>query len=89
MEDYTVPSFIPFLVAKEGVRIDSLNPESDLSVIPARVAALNTAISNLVGKDEPYNMIANINGDPHTHMAFCWFTNEGVTNGVVQVLPMV
>ena len=88
MEDYTVPSFIPFLVAKEGVRIDSLNPESDLSVIPARVAALNTAISNLVGKDEPYNMIANINGDPHTHMAFCWFTNEGVTNGVVQVLPM-
>ena len=88
IEDYTVPSFIPFLIAKEGVRIDSLNPESDLSVIPARVAELNTAIANLVDKNQPYNMVANINGDPATHMAFCWFTNEGVNNGVVQLLPM-
>ena len=87
-EDYTVPSWVPFLVAKEGVRIDSLNPESDLTVIPARIAALNTAIAGLVNKEEPYNMVANINGDPHTRMAFCWFTNEGVNQGSVQLLPM-
>ena len=87
-EDYTVPSFIPFLIAKEAARIDSLDPESDLTVIPARIADLNAAIAKLVGKEEPYNMIANINGDPATHMGFCWFTNEGITNGVVQLLPM-
>ena len=87
-EDYTVPSWIPFLVAKEGVRIDSLNPESDLTVIPQRVTELNTAIRNLVSKEEPYNMVATINGDPHTHMGFCWFTNEGVTSGSVQLLAI-
>ena len=87
-EDYTVPSFIPFLIAKEAARIDSLDPDNDLSVIPERLAALNAAIDQLVGKEEPYNMIANINGDPATRMAFCWFTNEGITNGSVQLLPM-
>ena len=33
-------------------------------------------------------MVANINGDPMTRMAFCWFTNEGVTDGEVQLLPV-
>ena len=56
--DYTVPSFIAFL-------LDNSKP--------------------LVGKEEPYNMVATINGDPRTRMAFCWFTNEGVTEGVVQL----
>ena len=87
-EDYTVPSWIPFLIAKEALRIDSLNPESDLSVIPARTAELSLAIYALQNKNEPYNMVANINGDPHTRMAFCWFTNEGVSQGSVQLLPM-
>ena len=59
-EDYTVPSFIAFL-------LDEKSP--------------------LVPKDEPYNMVATINGDPASRMAFCWFTNEGVTDGVVQLLP--
>jgi 3',5'-cyclic AMP phosphodiesterase CpdA len=30
-------------------------------------------------------MVATINGDPTTRMAFCWFTNEGVKEGVVQI----
>ena len=87
-EDYTVPSWIPFLVAKEALRIDSLNPESDLSVIPARIGDLSVAIYNLVHKEEPYNMVATINGDPHTSMGFCWFTNEGITSGSVQLLAI-
>jgi len=88
IEDYTIPTFIPFLVAKQGARIDSLDPESDLTVIPERIAALNTAIANLKGKEEPYNMVANINGDPATRMAFCWFTNQGISQGSVQIVPM-
>ena len=87
-EDFTVPSYIPFLIAKEAARIDSLNPESDLSTLNAKLADMIVAIGNLVNKEEPYNMVANINGDPHTRMAFCWFTNDGITGGSVQLLPM-
>ena len=88
MVNYTVPSFIPFLIAKEAARIDSLNPESDLPSIAGKIAEMNAAIGKLVGKEEPYNMIANINGDPKTRMAFCWFTNEGINDGLVQLLPI-
>ena len=59
-EDYTVPSFIAWM--------------------------LNDT-ATLVAKEEPYNMVATINGDPKTRMGFCWFTNEGVTEGVVQLVP--
>ncbi len=38
-------------------------------------------------KENPYCVVATVNGDPQTRMAFCWFTNEGVTEGVVQLLP--
>ena len=47
---------------------------------------MNAAAANLVPKTEPYNMIANINGDPKTRMAFCWFTNEGIEQGEVQLV---
>ena len=59
-EDYTVPSFIAWLV-------DNTSP--------------------LMPKYEPYCMVANINGDPTTRMAFNWFTNEGVKEGEVQIIP--
>ena len=85
-EDYTVPSFIPFLVAKEAARIDSATCP-DVTVIAGKIAEMNAAAANLVPKTEPYNMVANINGDPTTRMAFCWFTNEGITEGKVQLLP--
>ena len=57
--DYTVPSFIAFL-------LDAGSP--------------------LVPKEEPYCMVANINGDPRTRMAFNWFTNEGIGQGEVQII---
>ena len=45
--------------------------------------------SLLQPKETPYCMVATINGDPQTRMGFCWFTNEGVTEGIVQLLPKV
>ena len=87
-EDYTVPSYIPFLIAKEAARIDSFSAsEAEIATIAGKIEAMNAAAAQLVGKEEPYNMIANINGDPHTRMAFCWFTNEGVEQGIVQLIP--
>ncbi|MBO4362642.1 MAG: fibronectin type III domain-containing protein [Paludibacteraceae bacterium] len=87
-EDYTVPSFIPFLIAKETARVDSfLATDAEKEAIAGKIQAMYAAAENLVPKTEPYNMVANINGDPATRMAFCWFTNEGVTEGKVQLLP--
>lgn len=75
--DYTVPSYIPFLVAKETARCDSS---------AGNLKLLKTRINELKDKEEPYCMVANINGDPRHNMAFCWFTNEGITRGVVQLI---
>ena len=88
IEDYTIPSFIPFLVAKEEAKIDSMEPENAelLPTIPAKVAAMQDKIVQLVPKQFPYNQIATFYGDPSTHMGFCWFTNGGVTEGKVQIV---
>jgi hypothetical protein len=61
--DYTVPSFIEFLMTQ------------DSSVLQA--------------KENPYCMVATIHGNPQTQMGFCWFTNEGVTEGTVQIIAKV
>ena len=58
--DYTVPSFMEWLVTKDR--------------------------SVLRPKEDPYCMVATINGDPKSRMGFCWFTNEGVTEGEVQII---
>ena len=87
IEDYTIPSFIPFLVAKEEARIDSLDPDANLSLIPEKVAAMLAKEDELQPKQMPYNQIATIYGDPATHMGFCWFTNGGIKEGVVQLIP--
>ena len=90
IEDYTIPSFIPYLVAKEVAKIDSMDPDNVdlLPTIPEKVAAMQARIAELQPKEQPYNQIATIYGDPATHMGFCWFTNGGITDGVVQLLPM-
>ena len=76
-EDYTIPSFIKMLVAKEAARADS--SETNLQ-------ALQTEIGNLIPKEYPYCVVANINGDPSTRMAFAWFTNSSITTGKVQLV---
>ena len=86
IDDYTVPSYIPFLKAKEAARLDST--KASLADITANVQALREAITALRGKEEPYNVVSNINGDSRTRMAFCWFTNGGITQGEVQLVPI-
>ena len=90
IEDYTIPSFIPYLVAKEVAKIDSMEPDNIdlLPTIPEKVAAMQEKISELKVKEYPYNQIATVYGDPATHMGFCWFTNGGITEGKVQLVAM-
>ncbi len=76
IEDYAIPSYIPMWVAREAARYDS--SEQNL-------ANLQSSILNLQSKYEPYCVVSNINGDPRYNMAFCWFTNEGVTEGQVEL----
>jgi len=87
IEDYTIPSFVPFWVAKETARVDSFwATDEEIAAIADKIAAMNEAATHLVPKTEPYNMVATFNGNPRTNMAFAWFTNEGITDGKVQIV---
>ena len=77
--DYTVPSYTEFLIAKKAAIANQ--SQANLQVLVDKVAALQD-------KEQPYNMVATINGDPRTQMAFCWFTNEGIENGEVQIVAV-
>ena len=59
--------------------------KADYSV-PSFVAHLTDETAVLQPKENPYCAVATINGDPKTRMGFCWFTNEGVKEGVVQLV---
>ena len=88
MEDYTIPSYIRFLVPKTSAKIDSLDPDN-AELLPKIALYLDTMrmmIAELQPKEMPYNLIATFNGDPATHMGFCWFTNKGITDGEVQLI---
>ena len=76
IEDYAIPSFTQFLVAKEAARKDFSE---------ANVAELNQKIEALQPYQMPYDVVVNINGDPTTRMAFCWYTNDRMTDGKVQL----
>jgi len=77
IEDYTIPSYIQMWVAKEAARKDSSQAILD---------SLQHCIDRLQVKEQPYCVVATINGDPKTHMGFAWFTNGGVTQGEVQLV---
>lgn len=76
-QDYTIPShtFLKIAITKCAQSATDENLDE-----------LHKAITELVPKEEPYNMVATINGDPHSRMGFCWFTNDGVTDGQVQLI---
>ena len=75
--DYTVPSYVQFMIAKETARRDSSS---------VNIAALQAKIDALQPYQAPYDVVVNINGDPSTRMAFTWFTNENMKDGVVQLV---
>ncbi|MBR3647598.1 MAG: metallophosphoesterase family protein [Paludibacteraceae bacterium] len=74
---YTVPSYVQLCVAKEKARRD-LSGEN--------IRVMYEKVEELVGKEEPYCMVATINGDPKNRMGFCWFTNDSIYDGVVQLV---
>ena len=57
--------------------------------IPSYIAHRINPNAPLQPKEDPYCIVATLNGDPKTRMAFCWFTNEGVNEGKVEVIPTV
>lgn len=77
VDNYTVPSHTMLKIAIQTCANDPSE---------ANIKAMYDRVEKLVPKEEPYNMIANINGDPHTRMGFCWFTNDGITEGEVQII---
>ena len=77
--DYTVPSHTAFKIAVTACAADPSE---------ANLEAMRQRISELVPKEEPYCMVATFNGDPKTNMGFCWFTNDGITEGEVQIVAV-
>lgn len=63
----------------------TLYEKADYSV-PSFVAHLMDETVTLQPKEQPYCVVTTINGDPKTRMGFCWFTNEGVEQGEVQII---
>ena len=61
-------------------------PEPLPYTVPSFIGHLLDNTAPLVPREQPYCMVATINGDPKTRMGFCWFTNEGVTNGEVKII---
>lgn len=75
--DYTVPSHTMFKLAQFAC---ASNPTEE------NIEAMRQRIKELVPKQEPYCMVATINGDPKTSMGFCWFTNDSIFEGEVQLI---
>jgi hypothetical protein len=54
--------------------------------VPSFVEFLTSRDSSVLkDRHDPYCMVATVNGDPATRMGFCWFTNEGVKDGIVEI----
>ena len=57
--------------------------------VPSYIGHILDNTTPLMPREAPYCVVATINGDPKTRMGFCWFTNEGVNEGVVELIPTV
>lgn len=79
-DDYTVPTWTLLNRAQQTFR-DGYDYKND-TVTPQ----LELAVDSLQSKEMPYNVCMAINGDPKTNIGFTWFTNQGITNGEVQIV---
>ena len=75
--DFTVPSFT---ILKKAIGNSGTGTEAD------KIKSLEEALKNLQPKETPYSIVANINDDPTSKMGFNWFTNAGVTGGIIQII---
>jgi acid phosphatase type 7 len=48
--------------------------------------ALKSSIASMKSKEMPYTVSMSINGDPQNRVGFTWYTNLGVSPGVVQLV---
>ena len=76
-ENYTVPSWT--LLRRAIVTATALKDSTS-------TVALQIAINNLKSKEMPYNINSTLNKDPKTNLGFAWFTNVGVTGGIVEIV---
>ena len=77
--DYTVPSHTALKIAITACANDPSE---------ANLETMRQKIKELQPKEMPYCMVATINGDPKTNMGFGWFTNDGITEGKVQIVAV-
>jgi len=75
--NYTVPSWT---LLSRAFKADSLLRDS------VSTNALQLAINSLKSKDMPYSINTTLNKDPKSNLGFAWFTNLGVTGGVVEIV---
>lgn len=75
--DYTIPSYIKLKMAIFACSKDSSEENKQI---------MRQRIKELIPKTEPYCMVATFHGDPKSQMGFCWFTNEGVMDGEIQLV---
>lgn len=75
--DYTIPTYTKMLMALTTAK----NEKDTVSIV-----ALQAAVAELKDKNMPYNVNMHLNGDPTTRMAFAWFTNAGITDGMVKII---
>ena len=75
--EHTIPSYTEFLIAKRAAIAD---PSQD------KLQALVDKVAALQPRENPYCMVATINGDPKTRMGFCWMTNDSIYEGEVQIV---
>ncbi len=73
---YTIPSWTNLLMAKKSV---SAAPTDE------SIAELQVAIDELTPANQPYNVSLTFNGNPASNIGITWFTNEGVSNQMIEV----
>lgn len=78
---------MPRVERKDEQPADYTLYESAENTVPSFMAFLTSRDSSVLeDKENPYCIVATIHGDPRTRMGFCWFTNEGVEQGSVQIV---
>lgn len=75
--DWAIPSWTLFLSAQK---------KASTVPITENLVELHELMDNMLPKEMPYNINASFNGDPATNMAFAWYTNSGISGGLVQIV---
>lgn len=75
--DWGVPDWTKMLAALRKAKSNASN---------ANLENLKSVLLAMKPGDVPYSVNAVLNDDPTTHIGLAWYTNEGVTGGVAQIV---